>query len=237
MKPTRRAFVGAAVAGVPAVALAGFSRRTQAPAAEGEQPMLAYLVADVKKNIALARVPGRRRGQAFRALGANIEALGVLGAARLKAIESSARQRLNDEGVGVVAQEVHDKWPELVAMTRRDYDVTLPALDLATATDAMEKVRGHGLPRFPLLRRFCENLGDHFEQEGQGHLVTVRQDLDPLNCPGCFWPGDKEPNPCYLLGLGIAAIAFAMIIQPEVDAILGPVEGILVMVYALFCQW
>lgn len=30
-----------------------------------DDPMLAYLVADVKKNTALARVPGRRRGGPF----------------------------------------------------------------------------------------------------------------------------------------------------------------------------
>jgi hypothetical protein len=232
MSLSRRAFIGAGAVSLPAVALAGSLklRASQDPS----DVLLDYVLADTKKNIALARKLGGPKSIAFHALGANVEVLGVwLGAHGLGAKQRALEARIGSEGSVIIAQEADHAWPALVAKMHRE-GFPLRRIDFATFVEAAEKVRNRGCPTpdWPTrLRRLFEHCANVSEERTE--IVSVQ--LDPVNNPCAYGLWDQCPGnyTCRHLAVDTAWCALMACLNPEV---FGPIAAVLGVLSAELCD-
>jgi len=240
MNPTRRALCGLGLASVPLAMIGPRVFSAEQGTADTPDSFLAYLVEDTKRNCRLASVPGRKRADAFRRLGANAEVLTafVLSRAPAAGIKSAVERRAGEEGVDALALRLREGWPGRASVIGREYGVALPQhLDHPTVTAAIENVRRYGCPRVGGIRRWFDREADRIEQwEGHAAPVIIRQtpgnDFGP---PG--WSaglGDGAQFSCWDLGVIIAALYLVMEIVPDLQ--LGGILGLLGLVYAVVCN-
>ena len=243
MNPTRRSLCGLGIASVPLAIISPKVFSAAQDPAQGADPLLAYLEADTKRHCRLAQQPGAQRANHLRALGANIEVLAAYFHSRMPVarIQQTLARRMQDEGVGVLAQKARDAWPRQAARITKDFGVALPQdLQPLLVDKAVESVARYGCPRMSGVRGLLEAEADRIERwEGRvGLVTTIRQtpgnDYGP---PGwAAGAGDFGGElSCWDLELLMAAIGLVIAFQPETATVLGEIGAIIGAAYVIAC--
>jgi hypothetical protein len=241
MDTTRRSLVAAGLVSMPLAALgprlfgeAGGG--LAAPAQQEGRDLLAeYLIAETKRNCALAQIKGRGRSAAWRALGANLEVTGAYVLSR----KSSKDLRRAVAKHGNLPNEIHDLWAELVPAIETGYGVQVkPQLDAQAVATAVRGCERFGFPRLRRARLSFEAQADRIDEaEGRGAVIAaVRQTPGNDFGPWAIGTGDPIPMTCSEVEILMGAIACVCAIFPELRWFLEPILAALQLATGFACS-